>query len=1227
MEDLSGVELSNGNQVSAHFHQVWTAEELSGGPVGILTGGCDGEETMALNKVAYRAGFPIVSGGSVAEMSRAAYPNFWRTSAPDTDFAPAWFTMTRILGFERMTAVIGETRIWRPLARAVARAADDFGVELDGTDLSGALDSQFSGYQISLESSESAQIAAKGISKKNNRIVLVGLYDSQTRTLMCEMHRLGLDNFIFMVVGWLGLGWWRVEDTGCSSEEVTRMAWGFISASIQRWRSDMSTVLACTESMTAEEFRAEWYDAMNVTSEPIYSMNQYGMPQPARATTTADAVCMYAHMLHVLLFESNFTVEDLQQRSDGAYNHVQGLFAEADFQGVSGRISFQRGSSEPTSSVLIQHLQSFTSEFVDVASLDMQSNRLSFYGIANLTFKLPGETYFAGPSGGASIVANPATFAICPNGSILDHSSNMCQPCPDDMMFVKSIGACACRPGWFKDSGSGGCTLCGLGNYCPFAAKKMMPCPAGTYAGSAGTAQCELCPVGTYANISGATRCTSCSSGKNNPDLYATQSMVLVSGIYEWVPTTGAESATACGCKKGAYDNEGECELCGEGMACAGMGEVVILPNYFASVDNPGFVWRCYGTDYGRCPGGPPGTCRRNRVNSSLACIECIDGYAPAMDGSCSKCDTASKIIFPSTCLALILVIGGLHFLWNTKTEFVEASETAQASLTLGVCWSMVQQLGVLSLVRIDWPSEVSHLIALMTWAIVDITPLQVDCIGLRDETLRYLTFLLIPVFIAVSLVLWWIVGLVYQKLRRRSSMSLCHALNSWGLIMQAIFVSVTSASISSFRCEAHPNGVSTILSYPDVMCQGPEYLVMLLLSVASTLLFVVGPTAACLWCIVQAPRRFSACQNNFWVATRFLFFKFRPDRYWYGPVILLRALLVTLAICVTDDPFKQLLCINIVLIVSAVIHASLEPYSDKIVNVLETLELIGILIIATMAFSFLPPSKTMSRSMVGPVLMVVVAFVLTGSLLVVVARLFDKALRVRFRQEKGEDEVAPAFCSLLEDKLVPAFLIFAGTSKERLIDLMSNATYTDRRTLNCAAEFIFQELCRVPSVGRFFQASRLPSSLMRGCNEALKRITINRLLEEAMSTIHEHKATPEAQPGRRASTGSRVSRSSVISLPSGDAAACSLVGAGRADTKGNRGAQTSDSGLCDSGACEQWTSESSTCLDVHLVPALWDASLETSPWSEGRGTLRLSGSTAGTPRWSVSNCSAVESV
>ncbi|CAK0816911.1 unnamed protein product [Prorocentrum cordatum] len=211
--------------------------------------------------------------------------------------------------------------------------------------------------------------------------------------------------------------------------------------------------------------------------------------------------------------------------------------------------------------------------------------------------------------------------------------------------------------------------------------------------------------------------------------------------------------------------------------------------------------------------------------------------------------------------------------MWNSKAQHVEAAETAQASLTLGVCWSLTQQLGALGQLRIDWPSEVNSLIvALTTLVAFDFTPLQMNCSGIRDDKAKYLALILVPFFFAITLILWWGAGLVYQKIRRCPGMSFAHTVNSWGLIMQAMFVTVALASISPFRCESHPNGVSTVLHYPGVMCQGTEYTIMLTLSVSSTLLFVVGPTAACMWCIAQAPRRFAVGQDGFWVATRFLF-------------------------------------------------------------------------------------------------------------------------------------------------------------------------------------------------------------------------------------------------------------------------------------------------------------------------------------------------------------------
>ena len=41
-------------------------------------------------------------------------------------------------------------------------------------------------------------------------------------------------------------------------------------------------------------------------------------------------------------------------------------------------------------------------------------------------------------------------------------------------------------------------------------------------------------------------------------------------------------------------------------VSTRGMGMVDVLPGYFATGDNAGFVWRCRGPDWARCPGTAP---------------------------------------------------------------------------------------------------------------------------------------------------------------------------------------------------------------------------------------------------------------------------------------------------------------------------------------------------------------------------------------------------------------------------------------------------------------------------------------------------------------------------------------------------------------------------------------------------------------------------------------------
>eukprot|EP00959_Pyramimonas_sp_CCMP1952_P168140 3513670-Pyramimonas_sp.AAC.1 len=69
---------------------------MSGGPVGLIGGGCSGG-TMAINNVAYMANVPIVSAlsSNPGLSDRSKYPNFWRTVMPDTQFAGAWMATTK----------------------------------------------------------------------------------------------------------------------------------------------------------------------------------------------------------------------------------------------------------------------------------------------------------------------------------------------------------------------------------------------------------------------------------------------------------------------------------------------------------------------------------------------------------------------------------------------------------------------------------------------------------------------------------------------------------------------------------------------------------------------------------------------------------------------------------------------------------------------------------------------------------------------------------------------------------------------------------------------------------------------------------------------------------------------------------------------------------------------------------------------------------------------------
>ena len=88
------------------------------------------------------------------------------------------------------------------------------------------------------------------------------------------------------------------------------------------------------------------------------------------------------------------------------------------------------------------------------------------------------------------------------------------------------------------------------------------------------------------------------------------------------------------------------------GLVCNGLGEVSVWDGYFTPKYDAGDVWRCYGIE-GRCRGGDPGTCAKNRVNTSLACGECRLETVQTSRSSAQEIDTRFSLGCESTNLSV----------------------------------------------------------------------------------------------------------------------------------------------------------------------------------------------------------------------------------------------------------------------------------------------------------------------------------------------------------------------------------------------------------------------------------------------------------------------------------------------------------------------------------------------------------------------------------------------
>ena len=216
---------------------------------------------------------------------------------------------------------------------------------------------------------------------------------------------------------------------------------------------------------------------------------------------------------------------------------------------------------------------------------------------------------------------------------------------------------------------------------------------------------------------------------------------------------------------------------------------------------------------------------------------------------------------------------------------------------------------------------------------------LNVNCVVSAPALLKYAgTLLLLVSMLMVMLLIHCFCVLCFYggRFRERRPSLIAAA----GTTVMALLISLVSSIVAPLQCELHPNGYSTVQAYDQILCwsgdhgNGDKHLHMVVIA-----LFLSGiPVsfiAVCSWVVVQLPGRMRQGDTTFLHAFAFLFFRFKPEAFWYVLVVLFRNLTVALApvlLDVTTQFFLLLLALGLPIVTCAAVF----PWRISTANILD---------------------------------------------------------------------------------------------------------------------------------------------------------------------------------------------------------------------------------------------------------------------------------------------------
>mmetsp|Transcript_57396 Transcript_57396/g.122054 ORF Transcript_57396/g.122054 Transcript_57396/m.122054 type:complete len:1291 (+) Transcript_57396:186-4058(+) len=561
----------------------------------------------------------------------------------------------------------------------------------------------------------------------------------------------------------------------------------------------------------------------------------------------------------------------------------------------------------------------------------------------------------------------PLQTVVCDVGEQAQDDGS-CTPCPAGTFGVverdddsgREVYQCRpCLRGMYQSNVSqSSCKLCPSGHVAPQEGSSTCDAclPGSSTLGREGRATCEACEPGQAAGLAGMERCTSCLRGTYSST--SGSSMCLECPAGTTTQELGSANASACGCPEDTYmvQDSGPpyCQTCPEGAVCPGFASApLIQPGYFifadAALDSPRLdIYLCGSKN--ACPGQEAlgdELCADQRMG--LNCAKCIDGWVGSPTGSeCSKCGALTQVILPILLLILIPGLATLHYFWNHgKAAQVEAVEGMLFSLTAGTTLVFIQNLSLFERLNVRWSEDFQNLLNSLKFVLFDLSGLQLSCYWEATLLSSYSATLAVPILLALSVAALKPFSVLLHRWTREHFPKFTweELLNTGGLVLMTLYISVCESTLSIVDCYSGPNGKGVVRNMPFATCSGDEYFAALPLFAFAVLLYFVAVTAAMVYVLWVAPVKFA--NNTFRASVRFLVFKFHPKAWWYSLVLNIRSLLLAMVtVAFPDNEADQVISMIIILTSSLWFHLLWMPYTEAFANWLECWEIFCLVLV-----------------------------------------------------------------------------------------------------------------------------------------------------------------------------------------------------------------------------------------------------------------------------------------